>query len=910
MFIIMGIRNHCLINKILYMHFSYKSALITLLAVFLLPVLSFAQADFSGTYTQNFSGFSFGDGASVTSFGVSSEWSFDGSNLIYRGRWGSGNSGGFRGNDDVMGYQHSSSTGTLTATLTLTNTSAEPITSLDVSYQGRVERVNEGRSPEWTVSVDGTQIPALTYSTQSGTNETVSTTINDLNIQTGATFTISWQSDRGEPSGASKQIGLSEVFIETFEVQTEPTISILANNEAVSSGDTISFPFTDVQATSSKEIEIRNKGNEDLEISGITISGSGSDNFSTGRPQRTTLGLNETTTLEVTFSPSSEGEFGAQLEITSNAANVDPYILNLVGETFPTPEVISIAEAREVPFGTRVTVSGRVTVGNQLGGPAYFQDETAGIAAFWEPFHTEASIGDSIVITGPVTEFNPIGGTPGDFLRQISDTDTDDNISFEILSENPKIVQPEPVTLQQMNSGNFEGQLVIIQDASINFSGNFQANTNYVIEDATTQGEMRIDNNTNLVDVPAPGGSVNIVGVVGQFNGVFQLLPRFADDMGADPVQIPGNDTPLDETFDVVTWNIEWFGNGSNGPSDEEVQFQNVKTLISTVNADLYAFQEISNSTQFDRLVSEMTEYGGFEADFSQQQKTAFMFKRATIDSLSSGLIRQGMDSFDWANGRLPLMFQFSANIKGTEREIFAFNIHAKAVADQDSYNRRVDASAQMKTHLDLNHTDDNAIFLGDYNDDVTESIFENRISPYQNFVDDPNYTVITKTLSEQGATSFSDRSMIDHITINSVLRPNYFEGTEQVINPFFIGNFLSETSDHFPVTTRFLFSEATSKEDNLITELPNKVTLNKNYPNPFNPTTQIEFSLPNAERVTLDVFNIMGRKVATLINNATRNAGLNSVTFDASSLSSGVYFYRLSLTSGRQITRKMMLIK
>jgi len=892
------------------MHFRYKFTSCTLLAIFLIPVLNFAQADFTGTYTQNFSGFSFGEGASVTSFGESNEWSFDGSTLIYQGRWGSGNSGGFRGNDNVMGYQHSSSTGTLTATLTLTNTSLEAITSLDVSYQGRVERVNEGRSPEWTVSVNDTQVPGLSYTTESGIDETVSTTINDLNIQPGEPFTISWQSDRGEPSGASKQIGISEVFIETFEVQTEPTISILADNESVSSGDTISFPFTDIQATSSVEIEIRNKGNENLEISGFTISGSESENFSTGRPQQTTLGLNETTTIEVFFSPGAEGEFSSQLEITSNAANVNPFILNLVGETFPTPDIISIAEAREVPLGTRVTVSGRVTVGNQFGGPAYFQDETAGLAAFWEPFHTEASIGDSIVITGPLTEFNPIGGTPGEFLRQISDTNTDDNISFEIFSENPKLVQPEPITLQQMNNGNFEGQLVIIQNARINFSGNFQANTNYVIEDATAQGEMRIDNNTNLVDVPAPSGSINILGVVGQFNGVFQLLPRFADDLGAEPVEIPGDDTPINETFDVVTWNIEWFGDNSNGPSDEEVQFQNVKTLISTVDADLYAFQEISNSAQFERLVSEMTEYGGFEADFSQQQKTAFMFKRSTIDSLNSGLIRQGMDSFDWANGRLPLMFQFSANIKGSEREIFAFNIHAKAVADQDSYNRRVDASSQMKTHLDLNHTDDNALFLGDYNDDVTVSIFDNRISPYQNFVDDQNYKVITKTLSEQGATSFSDVSMIDHITVNAVFRPDYFEGTEQVINPFFIGSFLSETSDHFPVTTRFLFSEVTSNEDNLITELPSEVTLKKNYPNPFNPTTQIEFSLPNAERVTLDVFNIMGRKVATLINNVTRNAGLNTVTFDASSLSSGVYFYRLSLTSGRQITRKMMLIK
>jgi len=708
---------------------------------------------------------------------------------------------------------------------------------------------------------------------------------------------------------AGGRVNIDNLFITDFvQAEEEPTIDVFVDNNELSSGASLEFSPVNLGQQSAETIRIRNRGSQTLEISGVSIDDS--QVFIAETLTTTSLEFNESVEFDVTFSPQASGTFDGTLLLASNAFNESQFQLNLSGEAISEADIIPISEARDVPFGSRVTVSGRVTVGNEFGGPAYFQDETAGIAAFWEPFHTQAVIGDSIVITGPVTEFNPIGGAPGTFLRQIGEYEGDDNITFEIFSDNPRIVDPAPVTLQQMNSGGYEGQLVIIEDVTINFSGFFQAGTNYEINDGTAIAEMRIDNDTNLVGVTAPGDPVNIVGVVGRFDGIFQLLPRFAEDLGADPVVFPGDDVSKDKTLDVITWNIEWFGDPSNGPDDEELQFENVKTVLTTLDADIYAFQEISNSSQFNRLVDELEAYGGFEASFSQQQKTAFMFKRATVDSLDSGLISQGMISFDWANGRLPLMFQFNANIDGMQREIFSFNIHAKAFGDQESYNRRVNASEQMKNFLDFNHLNDNVILLGDYNDDVTVSTYNNEVSPYQNFVDDSNYLVITKSLSEQGATSFRTQSMLDHITINSEFVPDYFEGTERVENPSFIGSYLSTTSDHFPVSTRFSFSESVSTDDELFTGIPERVSLEQNFPNPFNPTTQIQFSLTNAQQVNLDVYNVVGQKVATLLSDASRGAGSHTVTFDASRLSSGVYFYRLGLQNGEQLTRKMMLVK
>ncbi|HOD67632.1 MAG TPA: T9SS type A sorting domain-containing protein, partial [candidate division Zixibacteria bacterium] len=80
------------------------------------------------------------------------------------------------------------------------------------------------------------------------------------------------------------------------------------------------------------------------------------------------------------------------------------------------------------------------------------------------------------------------------------------------------------------------------------------------------------------------------------------------------------------------------------------------------------------------------------------------------------------------------------------------------------------------------------------------------------------------------------------------------------------------------------------------------------NYPNPFNPATQIGFSLPAASHVTLVVYNIMGQQVAVLAD-GQYEAGDHSVTWDASAQSSGVYLYLLDV-SGFSQTRKMMLLK
>ena len=83
---------------------------------------------------------------------------------------------------------------------------------------------------------------------------------------------------------------------------------------------------------------------------------------------------------------------------------------------------------------------------------------------------------------------------------------------------------------------------------------------------------------------------------------------------------------------------------------------------------------------------------------------------------------------------------------------------------------------------------------------------------------------------------------------------------------------------------------------------------LNQNYPNPFNPTTTISYSIPMTSNVSLKIFNVLGKEVATLVNE-TKNAGNYSINFNAVGLSSGVYFYQLT-TDNFTSTKKFTLMK
>ena len=125
------------------------------------------------------------------------------------------------------------------------------------------------------------------------------------------------------------------------------------------------------------------------------------------------------------------------------------------------------------------------------------------------------------------------------------------------------------------------------------------------------------------------------------------------------------------------------------------------------------------------------------------------------------------------------------------------------------------------------------------------------------------------------------------------------------------------------PWNKSFLQSECVSVEKNLVCQSvqakiltdrqaksqPVSLNLESNYPNPFNPETNIVYTLAHKDVVTVTVYDIQGALVSTLVKNEIQPAGRIALRFDASNLSSGVYFYKIQ-TSNAVKTAKMILVR
>ena len=173
----------------------------------------------------------------------------------------------------------------------------------------------------------------------------------------------------------------------------------------------------------------------------------------------------------------------------------------------------------------------------------------------------------------------------------------------------------------------------------------------------------------------------------------------------------------------------------------------------------------------------------------------------------------------------------------------------------------------------------------------------------------DGSGTIIDAVAWEGGASSgiptgWGSTSNPSSVTGSSIVRADIFVDTDSFSDwTTASGNGNPNTQSDGAVS-----SEALPEGEELFTEeLPTEVTLG-NYPNPFNPSTNIHFTLTESNNVRLTVYNMIGQEVAVLVN-GFKNAGKHDVTFDATNLSTGVYIYRL-VSGGQVKVQKMLLTK
>jgi hypothetical protein len=127
-------------------------------------------------------------------------------------------------------------------------------------------------------------------------------------------------------------------------------------------------------------------------------------------------------------------------------------------------------------------------------------------------------------------------------------------------------------------------------------------------------------------------------------------------------------------------------------------------------------------------------------------------------------------------------------------------------------------------------------------------------------------------------------------------------ENPESFLVKYFVENSLSQYTNTVEYTVVSIFEKMLSEGADL------SFKLNQNYPNPFNPQTTISFTVPEDSKVNLVIYDLLGKEVATLVND-NLTAGMYDVEFNAENLASGIYFYRLSAGKNNE-TRKLQLIK
>jgi len=123
-----------------------------------------------------------------------------------------------------------------------------------------------------------------------------------------------------------------------------------------------------------------------------------------------------------------------------------------------------------------------------------------------------------------------------------------------------------------------------------------------------------------------------------------------------------------------------------------------------------------------------------------------------------------------------------------------------------------------------------------------------------------------------------------------------YIAGSQTYLDGINCNNFCVDTSEHSPVSIMPISSN-----------VPGRFNLFQNYPDPFNPTTTIRFDIPKDANITLQIFDVLGKLVATIANYEFRKAGSYKVVWDANNFASGVYFYKI--IAGQFIESKKMVV-
>jgi hypothetical protein len=263
--------------------------------------------------------------------------------------------------------------------------------------------------------------------------------------------------------------------------------------------------------------------------------------------------------------------------------------------------------------------------------------------------------------------------------------------------------------------------------------------------------------------------------------------------------------------LEIANWNLNWLGKIGYGPSNEKLQQNNIIDVIKKSEIDIWTFCEVSNNFIFDTMMQQLPDYAYTICNYLPEQKTAIIYKKALFKLVKSELIgTQQKDSFS------TLRFPFQVTLKplvpmGIDT-LFLIALHLKANIGTptellNAYNSRIRSAQWLKMYLNQQHRKHFCMVLGDWNDDLDESIHNGLPSPFAPMLDlGFNFTFLTKIFSDAHiGTTTSYPEAIDHQLISNTFKSYYLPNSTKLfaLNQY-IPNYSSTTSDHYPVYSSF----------------------------------------------------------------------------------------------------------
>lgn len=379
---------------------------------------------------------------------------------------------------------------------------------------------------------------------------------------------------------------------------------------------------------------------------------------------------------------------------------------------------------------------------------------------------------------------------------------------------------------------------------------------------------------------------------------------------------VSGNTYAKSATLDVVNWNILWFGStaAGQGPTNDDLAQANIKRVMDSLDADIYAFSEVVDVNRFKTLIESSSGYGYIVSDYCSNaantssgsyatgQKIAFAYRKSMITNATArGLMKSSTAAnSNWASGRVPFLLQADV-VNGTATKKMNFIlVHGKSGSTASDHVRRKDGAKELKDTLDASFNAANVIILGDYNDDLDSTISEGvnpALTSYDDIVKDSTdadrYKSVSMILSNTGHNSLIGYSdFIDHVIISNELEADYINGSVRLIREVndWIANYATTTADHMPVMSRYLLpSSGTTAVTNYD---PNQIGLTL-IQNPVRNKVELKLN-PAAGNLKFDVLSISGQSIFNGPQMKTP-AGTKSHAIEMANAADGIYLLRVT---------------